>query len=41
MARCEVSQLTESPSFPTMAAMVRPFVPSEVVARYENERTLG
>ena len=35
VARCEVSQLTESPSFPTMAAMVRPFVPSEVVSRYE------
>ena len=41
MARCEVSQLTESSSFPTMAAMVRPFVPSEVVARYEYERSLG
>ena len=43
MARCEVSQLTESPRFPTMAAMVRPFVPSEVVARYESmrERSLG
>ena len=33
VARCEVSQLTESSSFPTMASMVRPFVPSEVVAR--------
>ena len=33
VARCEVSQLTESRSFPTMASMVRPFMPSEVVAR--------
>lgn len=36
VARCEVSQLTESPSFPTMAAMVRPFVPSEVVSSFRN-----
>jgi len=36
VARCEVSQLTESRSFPTMAAMVRPFVPSEVVASFRD-----
>jgi len=36
VARCEVSQLTESPSFPTMAAMVRPFVPSEVIASFRD-----
>lgn len=36
VARCEVAQLTESPSFPTMAAMVRPFVPSEVVSSFRD-----
>lgn len=36
VARCEVSQLTESSSFPTMASMVRPFVPSEVVASFRD-----
>lgn len=34
VARCEVSQLAESTSFPTMASMVRPFVPSEVVTSF-------
>jgi len=36
VARCEVSQLTESRSFPTMASMVRPFVPSEVVTSFRD-----
>jgi len=36
VARCEVSQLTESSRFPTMASMVRPFVPSEVVASFRD-----
>ena len=33
MARCEVAQLSESPEFPTMASMLKPFVPRDLAAR--------
>jgi len=34
VARCEVAQLAQSPAFPTMAAMIRPFVPAPVITRF-------
>ena len=36
VARCEVAQLAQSPAFPTMAAMIRPFVPAPVITRSEH-----
>ena len=33
VARCEVAQLSESPEFPTMASMLKPFVPRDLAAR--------
>ena len=36
VARCEVAQLAQSPAFPTMAAMISPFVPAPVITRSEH-----
>jgi len=36
VARCEVAQLSESPEFPTMASMLKPFVPRDLGARYKS-----
>ena len=36
VARCEVAQLAQSSAFPTMAAMISPFVPAPVITRSED-----
>ena len=36
VARCEVAQLAQSSAFPTMAAMISPFVPAPVITRSEH-----
>ena len=36
VARCEVAQLAQSSTFPTMAAMISPFVPAPVITRSEH-----
>ena len=33
VARCEVAKLSQSPEFPTMAAMLQPFVTRDMAAR--------
>ena len=33
VARCEVAQLSQSPEFPTMAALMRPFIPRATADR--------